>query len=140
MIFQDSKPLCRNLGLMMQSIQEFIGSHLSSLFFISTADWLLFWAYYQKSQEKLGSNKTLEVPGGENLGLFSNESTINQQDLAWNDNIRTFFELRFANLLDYCIPAFCVSYFFFFAIGGYLHVSISRERPSEASILIALIT
>ena len=48
---------------------------------------------------------------------------VHQQDLAWNENLKNFVDLRFANLLDYCIPATIISYLMFFGIGGYLHVS-----------------
>ena len=95
------------------------------IWFILTADWLLFWVYYQKSQEKLAESTNDSTIGNQNLSepdMFGNES-IHQQDLAWNVNLKNFVELRFANLMDYCIPAFIISYLFFFGIGGYLHVS-----------------
>lgn len=97
------------------------------IWFILTADWLLFWVYYQKSQEKLAesTNDSTIIGSHQNLSepdMFGNES-IHQQDLAWNVNLKNFVELRFANLMDYCIPAFIISYLFFFGIGGYLHVS-----------------
>ena len=96
------------------------------IWFILTADWLLFWVYYQKSQEKLAesTNDSTIIGSHQNLSepdMFGNES-IHQQDLAWNVNLKNFVELRFANLMDYCIPAFIISYLFFFGIGGYLHV------------------
>lgn len=78
----------------------------------------MFWAFYRKSQEKSAGNQS----NTDEPNLFGNES-MHHEDLAWNDNVRNFFEVRFANLMDYCVPAFIVSYFFFFAIGGYLHVS-----------------
>ena len=57
----------------------------------------------------------------------ANESIVHH-DLPWNDNVRLFIELRFANFMDVCIPAFFVSYIFYFAIGGYLHVSTASPR------------
>ena len=100
------------------------------------ADWLVFWAYYQKSQEKLAANISIlnEELAQEFSGAITSSSSNNltqdgvndsivHHDLPWNDNVRLFFELRFANFMDVCIPAFFVSYIFFFAIGGYLHVS-----------------
>ena len=81
---------------------------------------MVFWAYYHKSQEKSAA-----AAGNITNMTLVNESdeSIYHQDLAWNDNVRHFCEVRFANLMDFCIPAFTVSYIFFFAIGGYLHVS-----------------
>ena len=94
--------------------------------FSFAADWLLLWVFHQKSQQtEVDVNSSETEAGGtsELLSQLSNDTMHHQNDLAWNDNVREFFEMRFANLTDYCIPAFCVSYFFFFAIGGYLHVS-----------------
>ena len=99
------------------------------------ADWLVFWAYYQKSQEKLAANISILneelaqefsdaiTSSSNNLTQDGVNDSIVHHDLPWNDNVRLFFELRFANFMDVCIPAFLVSYIFFFAIGGYLHVS-----------------
>ena len=87
---------------------------------MNIADWLVFWAYYQKSQEHFSGN---ESKIDESTAFGNETSSMHPENLAWNDQVRNFFELRFANLMDYCIPAFVVSYLFFFAIGGYLHVS-----------------
>jgi hypothetical protein len=43
--------------------------------------------------------------------------------LEWNDALSAFLAVRFANLTEIAIPAFAVSYLFFFGIGGSLHVS-----------------
>ena len=68
--------------------------------------------------EKLIQNKKI------NKNLQSKfQPIVHQQDLAWNENLKNFVDLRFANLLDYCIPATIISYLMFFGIGGYLHVS-----------------
>ena len=46
------------------------------------------------------------------------------EDLAWNEAIMRFCSKYFHNLYpDFVVPAFVVSYLFFFGIGGYLHVS-----------------
>merc|ERR1712241_763033 len=121
-------------------IPSYIGQSITSAFvFIMgitmKADWLLFWAYYQKSQEKLSANismlnedLTQDVYNG-----TANES-ITHHDLAWNDNVRLFVELRFANFFDYFIPASIISYIFFFGVGGYLHIAYyvnRRDKPEE---------
>ena len=85
--------------------------------------------FHQKSQQQTEVDvNSSDIEGGssttsELLSQFSNDTMHHQNDLAWNDNVREFLEMRFANLTDYCIPAFLVGYFFFFTIGGYLHVS-----------------
>ena len=105
-------------------------------FLFFAADWLLLWVFHQKSQQtEVDVNKSeTEESSGELLGGLGNDTMHHQKDLAWNDNVREFFELRFANLMDYCIPAFCVSYFFFFAIGGYLHVSERDKKESQIEL------
>jgi len=109
------------------------------------ADWLVFWAYYQKSQEKLAANISIlnEELAQEFSGAITSSSSNNltqdgvndsivHHDLPWNDNVRLFFELRFANFMDVCIPAFFVSYIFFFAIGGYLHITYYVNLRDQA--------
>jgi len=116
-------------------IPSYIGQTITSfLVFIMAAtmrgDWLVFWAYYHKSQEK----SALASGNITNTTLNESDESIYHQDLAWNDNVRQFFEVRFANLMDFCIPAFTVSYIFFFAIGGYLHITyyvLRRDKPEE---------
>ena len=79
---------------------------------------------YQKSQETLAGNT---IGNESEVDIFRNES-LHQQDLAWNENLKNFIELRFANLMDVLIPAFIISYLFFFGIGGYLHVRKKMRR------------
>ena len=45
------------------------------------------------------------------------------EDLLWNQLVVEFLELRFAGFTSIALPAFIVSYIFFFGIGGFLHVS-----------------
>ncbi len=79
----------------------------------------------------MAGNLTLPEDGAsvdplfDGMNLTSADATSGMDDLAWNDNIRLFFETRFANFLDIFIPATMISYTFFFAIGGYLHVSLT---------------
>jgi len=123
-------------------LPSYIGQSITSLLvFIMAAtmraDWLIFLVSYQKSQEKLAGITNDSTIGNETADtttdIFGNES-LHQQDLAWNENLKNFVELRFANLMDYCIPAFIISYLFFFGIGGYLHIVYyvqRRDRPEE---------
>ena len=70
------------------------------------------YAFYQKSQEP-------QVQAQEEV---ANEAA--NEDLAWNEAIMRFCSKYFHNLYpDFVVPAFVVSYLFFFGIGGYLHVS-----------------
>ena len=62
-----------------------------------TADWLLFWVYYQKSQENglTGStNDSATVIGNESISepdLFGNESI--QYTVGWNSLWRSILEI-----------------------------------------------
>ena len=103
--------------------------------------------FHQKSQQQTEVDvNSSDIEGrssttSELLSQFSNDTMHHQNDLAWNDNVREFLEMRFANLTDYCIPAFLVGYFFFFTIGGYLHVSqkimyVAKSRKFMGIFLI----
>merc|ERR1719447_2487107 len=121
-------------------LPSYIGQSITSLLvFIMAAtmraDWLIFLVSYQKSQEKLAGITNDSTIGNETAtattDIFGNES-LHQQDLAWNENLKNFVELRFANLMDYCIPAFIISYLFFFGIGVYLHITyyvLRKDTP-----------
>jgi len=123
-------------------LPSYIGQSITSLLvFIMAAtmraDWLIFLVSYQKSQEKLAGIANDSTIGNETAtattDIFGNES-LHQQDLAWNENLKNFVELRFANLMDYCIPAFIISYLFFFGIGGYLHITyyvLRKDTPED---------
>ena len=59
------------------------------------------------------------------------------EDLLWNQVVVEFLELRFAGFTSIALPAFIVSYIFFFGIGGFLHVSayiINYSRPPQVGI------
>ena len=59
------------------------------------------------------------------------------EDLLWNQLVVEFLELRFAGFTSIALPAFIVSYIFFFGIGGFLHVSayiINYSRPPQVGI------
>ena len=59
------------------------------------------------------------------------------EDLLWNQLVVEFLELRFAGFTSIALPAFIVSYIFFFGIGGFLHVSayiINHSRPPLVGI------
>jgi len=127
------------------TIPSYVGQTITSfLVFIMAAtmraDWLLLWVFHQKSQQQTEVDvNSSDIEGrssttSELLSQFSNDTMHHQNDLAWNDNVREFLEMRFANLTDYCIPAFLVGYFFFFTIGGYLHIAyyvLRRDKPEE---------
>jgi len=100
----------------LNELSKFWISFYFNFAFQILADWLLFYVYYKKSV-----SETI-LPDIEKQEATFNANGTTQG--AWNDQVKTFFEVRFANLMDYCIPAFCVSYLFFFAIGGYLHVTL----------------
>jgi len=116
-------------------LPSYIGQSITSLLvFIMAAtmraDWLIVLVSYQKSQEKLAGNT---IGNESEVDIFRNES-LHQQDLAWNENLKNFVELRFANLMDVLIPAFIISYLFFFGIGGYLHIKyyvLRRDTPED---------
>ncbi len=85
-----------------------------TLVFLFSADWLLFLAYYRKSSTVTDYDDE----------VVREDLTVDDSTHAWNDRILAFLKLRFANLYpDYVVPAFIVSYLFFFGIGGFLHVS-----------------
>ena len=63
-----------------------------------------------------------DPPGPENYLNVQAET-----DLPWNEQIINFCETRFAGFFEIGIPAFLVSYLFFFGIGGFLHVRIYFE-------------
>merc|ERR1711976_651622 len=112
-------------------LPSYIGQSITSLLvFIMAAtmraDWLIFLVSYQKSQEKLAGITNDSTIGNETAtattDIFGNES-LHQQDLAWNENLK-----------DYCIPAFIISYLFFFGIGGYLHITyyvLRKDTPED---------
>ena len=80
------------------------------------ADWLLFMSFYDRSQED----------GSTSVSNNNNNATsdIAYEDLAWNERIKHNVALRLGDLYpDYLVPAFVVSYLFYFGIGGFLHVS-----------------
>lgn len=92
------------------------------------ADWLLFLAYYWKSQEG-----PVEA---ENVTAKHEDVSAERADLAWNDIIMNFLSVRFAGLYPYyLVPAFFVSYLFFFGIGGFLHVS-PTDHPSGCKTML----
>ena len=63
----------------------------------------------------------LSLPNSPELVGISNEDFSGQ--LPWNEQILAFCEMRFKGFTEIAIPAFIVSYIFFFGIGGFLHVS-----------------
>ena len=64
------------------------------------------------------NNSSSRDPLDPNTYLSENE------ELPWNEKILEFCETRFEGFTEIAIPAFAVSYLFFFGIGGFLHVSI----------------
>ena len=60
------------------------------------------------------------------------------EDQPWNQLVVEFLELRFAGFTSIAVPAFIVSYIFFFGIGGFLHVSAykitKKSIPSQVVI------
>ena len=72
------------------------------------------------------SNHTLSLPSSTH---FQSDQS-NPRDtlpLAWNEQVLSFFEQRFEGFLEIAVPAFAVSYIFFFGIGGFLHVSYTTR-------------
>ena len=95
-------------------------------FSLLSADWVLFLAFHDKAR----TSKNIESlnNGTDNFSTSTHfeSDQSNPRDtlpLAWNEQILSFFEQRFEGFLEIAVPAFAVSYIFFFGIGGFLHVS-----------------
>ena len=94
----------------------------------STADWVLFWAFHQKGKSLSNpdiDNSTTDTSNFSSDPLDPENYLSGKQkiDLPWNEQILSFCETRFDGFFEIGIPAFLVSYIFFFGIGGFLHVS-----------------
>ncbi len=83
-------------------------------FFCSPADWIYMYAFWQKAQE-IPIEKSGEAVAADDFA---------GGNLAWNEAIKAFCAKYLHNLFpDFIVPAFVVSYLFFFGIGGFFHVS-----------------
>ena len=60
------------------------------------------------------------------LFMTTGYESVGEGEYAWNESVQEFFETRFAGFTTIAIPAFIVSYIFFFGIGGFLHVSLHK--------------
>ena len=94
------------------------------------ADWVLFWAWHKKAKSMNNldiENSTTDANNFSSPDPLDPENYLNEKaetDLAWNEQIINFCETRFEGFFEIGIPAFLVSYLFFFGIGGFLHVRI----------------
>lgn len=118
-------------------------------------DWVLFLAYYRKYLETQGLvavtdtfDESLMSSAGQvaaaNSRNATNASLIQGpkessplmyeagEDLLWNQLVVEFLELRFAGFTSIALPAFIVSYIFFFGIGGFLHFYYYVNQRSTA--------
>lgn len=128
-------------------VPEYVGQTLLSLLvFILGAtmkgDWVLFLAYYRKYQEKQHGAEDLSATGiydssllpatfhsqnetnateGDLADMTSSTTTSTSLEPAWNEAIIQYLDARFAGFTAIAIPAFVISYLFFFGIGGFLH-------------------
>lgn len=112
----------KNLDKDWSEIPQYIKSGLiSALVFIMgitmRGDWLLFWAFFKRSQQ-------------EELGLPSQE-----QNTTVTSETREWLEERFAGVWPTnMLAGLVVSYVFFFGIGGFLHVYyyvLQKDRPQD---------
>jgi len=122
-------------------IPDYIGqTFLSLLVFIMgasmRADWVLFLAFHDKAR----TSKNIESlnNGTDNFSTSTHfeSDQSNPRDtlpLAWNEQILSFFEQRFEGFLEIAVPAFAVSYIFFFGIGGFLHFYYYVNKKDRAS-------
>ena len=99
-------------------------------FSLLSADWVLFLAFHDKAR----TSKNIESlnNGTDNFSTsphFESDQSnpMDTLPLAWNEQILSFFEQRFEGFLEIAVPAFAVSYIFFFGIGGFLHVSYTTR-------------
>ena len=99
-------------------------------FLLLSADWVLFLAFHDKAT----TSTTIESlnNGTDNFSTSTHfeSDQSNPRDtlpLAWNEEILSFFEQRFEGFIEIAVPAFAVSYIFFFGIGGFLHVSYTTR-------------
>ena len=97
----------------------------------------MFLAWYRKSQEfhntgilnngtdgnTVNATNHTNWESSNSLGLVDYPDEITSGELPWNEQILAFIEMRFKGFTSIAIPAFAVSYIFFFGIGGFLHVS-----------------
>lgn len=105
------------------------------------ADWLVFLTYYWKSVERQNelamAGMVAEDAAGTGLAEASNateasyNASFSDEDLPWNEQLMSWWSVRFAGLYYYCLGAFIVSYLFFFGIGGYLHVSDFPKKKGK---------
>jgi len=125
-------------------IPDFIGQTcLSILVFIMgasmRADWVLFWAWHKKAKSINNLDIENSTTDGNNYSspdLLDPENYLNEKadtDLPWNVQILNFCETRFAGFFEIGIPAFLVSYIFFFGIGGFLHFYYYVNQKDRAS-------
>ena len=97
--------------------------------FLLSADWVLFVAFHDKARTSQNIEAMNNGTDGENFSTsthFESDQSnhVDNLPLAWNEQILSFFEQRFEGFMEIAVPAFAVSYIFFFGIGGFLHVSV----------------
>jgi len=118
-------------------IPDYIGqTFLSTLVFIMgasmRADWVLFAAWHNKAN-------TLQIT--DNIGNETDANNLTAPNLLesdiygtlpWNEQILAFIDERFEGFIEIAIPAFAVSYIFFFGIGGFLHFFYYVHKKDKA--------
>lgn len=134
--FSETKNGFKYQQLMISYPQYISQTVISFLVFLMAAtmraDWLLMYAFYSKSSEQGSAEDILKSQSQELLG--QNDSLNGTTAGSWNDQLSELLAVRFAGLTSFAIPAFTVSYIFFFGIGGFLHVYyyiLQRHKAKE---------
>ena len=100
------------------------------VFSLLSADWVLFLAFHDKARATKNTKSLNNGTDNFSTSTHFESDQSNPRDtlpLAWNEQILSFFEQRFEGFLEIAVPAFAVSYIFFFGIGGFLHVSCTTR-------------